>query len=297
MASTSANVQPRINATGQAPNKQTDQLSHTHSTQMPQARTSLKTTGNSSELLHPLRPVQFPLQGYEFRLVCFQCFKENSPPLQTMHTCHQDLLIVCNRETPRWRLIREPKNLENVLSYKICRRAVAGIECFRGQNCWFAHNQEECNLWNMQKDNGFRLEDFITSNQSLGRLSRYTVEAVYKKFAGHMGFICKLCYQQNIRPGFQDLSKENCSREQHHIRSTKTLAHYDNTTRRFTVIGQRFFTSRRSFYNMCRWERYCRRARCPFAHSNIEYDLWYVQKDSNLSEEQILEKVFHHSVS
>lgn len=298
MFSASSNTEPRINATtGLAPNTQNHQLSHTHPTEMPRVRTSLKTTGNSSELLHPLRPVQFPLAGYDFRLVCSQCFKENSPPQQTVHRCHQDLLIVCNPETQRWRLIRVPKNFENVYSYKICRSVLAGIECPRGQHCWFAHSQDECNLWNKQKENSFRFEDFITSNQSPGRLSRFTIEAVYKNIRGHMGFLCKLCHQENLRTGFQELSKEYCSTKRHFIRSTRVLAHYDSTTRRLTAIGQRPFTSSRSFYKMCRWGRYCRMPGCVFAHSIIEYDLWYVQKDSSLSEEQIVEKVFHQSVS
>lgn len=286
MASASANAQPRV------PNGQNRQQSNSHPTQVPQSRTYLKTTGNSSELLHPLRPLQFPLPGYDFRLVCSQCFKDNSAPLQMMHTCREELLIVSNRVTPRWRLIREPRNWDNVHSYTICRSVCAGVECFRGQKCWFAHSQDECNLWNMQKSNAFRLEDFITSNQSPGLLSRYTVEAVYEKFKGHMGFLCRLCIRQNLWTGFQDPSQEYCSTEQHLLKSTRVLAHYDNKTRKFTAIGQRPFTKKTSYYNMCYWERLCRKPECFFAHSIIEYDLWYVQKDSNLNEEQIIEKVF-----
>lgn len=245
--------------------------------------------------LYPLRPMQFPLPGYDFRLACTQCFKDRLYPVNVVHTCREEFLIVCNRNDgiQRWKLIREPQNPHGVKRYMLCRNINSGIDCSRGDSCWYAHSADECQLWNMQNKGMFRIGDFVASNRTQGTLSQFTVDTIFSKHPGTLDVICKECFR--LFGGFfetQDLTKEKCSRNLHNLRSSRVLAHRAEKTGCLTLVDSRPFKAKTAYFNYCRYGRYCRKnVRCSFAHNVIEYELWHLQRDGNLNEEDILKKV------
>ena len=60
------------------------------------------------------------------------------------------------------------------------------------------------------------------------------------------------------------------------------LVHKNGANGRVTAIGPRRFTQPEAYYYLCYRQRFCRRGNtCVHAHSPIERDVWYIQRDHN----------------
>ena len=173
----------------------------------------------------------------------------------------------------------------------MCWHIIAGSKCPRGIACTFAHNSEELKLWNLQKRGNFRIDEFIANNRSPGNLSIYTVESVYKKYSGDLRMICGSCWKEKKYIVTQDLSQKKCDKGVHDLISSRLLAHRSREPR-VTMIGKRPFPSKKAYFNMCYMKQFCRKKfGCINAHSEIECDVWYVERDTGLKQEQIIDEV------
>lgn len=277
----------QVEASSKAAHKK--QEKKTHSQESVHAVTS---QGNSSRALCPLPAPSRSLDaGCTFRLACSVCFKENSAPLSVDHRCCEDILVVQNKTSKQWLVVRECKHQSRYgANYMMCWHVSAGGKCPRGINCTFAHNVEELKMWNLQKE-GFRIDAFISDNRSAYNLSGYTVEAMYRKYGGELRMICGSCYKEFNRIFTQNLGNTLCDVGRHELCLSKLLAHRAKNLR-VTMIGKRPMTGKNAYFNLCYQGQFCRKkVGCICAHSEIERDIWYVERDTGFKQDAIIAEV------
>jgi hypothetical protein len=66
-----------------------------------------------------------------------------------------------------------------------------------------------------------------------------------------------------------------------------------STRGRVTSINERPFTHETAYFRLCNYFEGCvfRRSNCRFAHSAVERDVWYLQRDSECTWKDIVDKV------
>lgn len=82
------------------------------------------------------------------------------------HQCLRDVLIVKKKTAPSlsWLKIRyRPETKGQFGGYKLCQQFTQNKPCKVGEEkCTFAHHQAEINLWSMDRDGSFNVENFVT---------------------------------------------------------------------------------------------------------------------------------------
>jgi hypothetical protein len=140
----------------------------------------------------------------------------------------------------------------------------------------------------------FSIVQFVSENRSRGIAPLFDVQMLLESHPGEMGFICRRCYQDEHRIVVQNGSDPQfCSRGVHQWFDSRILFHY-SPEGLLTLIGRRIHTAKNAFFLLCRYQHYCNRRwnnTCYFAHSLIERNIWCVERDFDLTQDQIVEKV------
>lgn len=123
-----------------------------------------------------LNALYFPLENYDFKLACCQCFVKIGEGVQGYayydfkHTCDKDYLILKLKVTMTtknitWIRIRprpEHKTPKMIYHYKKCMQFAQNQPCKVGDDrCTFPHTKAEMDLWEMDKDEQFNITGFI----------------------------------------------------------------------------------------------------------------------------------------
>ena len=237
----------------------------------------------------------FPLDDYKWYIACEGCIQET--PVRgyhcvistAQHKCSENILLVAvksNKSTSAWIRIRERKGHRNFRgSYQICRNFLGSPPqpCTVGQlNCSFAHSLEEQQLWTLEKDGKFGLQQFISAHKRTSQ--GFQVQDFYTKHRGHLRFICRECFN-NSRIMFQKPDVPQECGYGHQWTQVAMLAHRSPSNSVSPIQTRPFqHLHKKAFYNMCHNERYCRRAKsdnCNFAHSMVERDFWLLERDTD----------------
>lgn len=217
--------------------------------------------------------------------------------LTHQHACKEDLLMVRLKHEDWWVTVRERKNHRYFQGeYALCihftgappKPCTVGIE-----HCAFAHNGIEQFLWTLEKDGQFSVQEFIIQNRNEQSQPGFTPDDFFNKHGGIFRFICHTCfYNQPCRISMQSESNlEVCNGPGHVWVHNKLLLHI-NHQKKATPIDERPFTHNTAFFLVCHKLNYCRKraaGECKFAHSQIERDLWMVERDCDLTREQLVE--------
>lgn len=243
----------------------------------------------------------FPYRDtHEFRLLCKNCCSPGDYGQlyihDVTHKCEEDIFAVRPKHSPVFLHVRERKNHRDFLGrYKLCNSYVYKnpMNCMYGpEGCSFAHNDIEQSLWTMEKDELYSITEFILQNRS----QRYTMMDILRKHDGNFSFICRACFN-HVPMLISFICEENksiCSGDlRHPWLPSKILAHFgiDGT---ITMINSRGFLHKTAFFKLCKWLKFCRNSRtgdCRFAHSFVERDIWMLERDSGLSQEEIVNEV------
>ena len=246
--------------------------------------------------INPL-PSQFPFPNY--KLVCRTCWKEKQPSRN--HRCWQDMIAVPCHTEDSWMIIRKRENHTDFRgNYHTCRFNLSNVECPNGLNCSFAHNEAELQMWNLDKEGTFHIDDFIKKNQTKCESPLNTLEVVLAKFPGTFHFICRYCFSKFSRVYNQNPKNPvHCGNPHypHNWKEFRLLVHesFNESSRTCDIvtIHQRPLHLRRkdAYYELCYQTKYCKNSKCPRAHSAIERDIWYVERDGDISHDQIMTKV------
>jgi len=259
-----------------------------------------------NEEVHLSYRIPFPLTQFcDFRLVCNQCFL----PLTQCgdyfwwnpgfrHKCEENILAVQRKGLNFWVRIRERINHREFRgSYVLCRHFESGMPnaCRRGEYCLFAHNCEEQHLWTMEKDGSFDIAEFIHQNRSQSAAPLFSVYGMLEKYPGELRHLCGACYRgSHLLSGQSHVDATKCFCGQHVWQENKMLIHF-SANGVITEIGQRGFKSKNAYFKLCHHQKFCfmkNNGKCLYAHSLIERDIWCLERDQDLTEDQIVEEVY-----
>ncbi len=245
----------------------------------------------------------FPLQDtHEYTLGCLDCCKESGSlgiyeiHDTIKHACREDMLMCRQFGVRGWLTIRERKNHRYFPGeYAMCihytnnppKPCTIGVDF-----CAFSHNEEEQYLWTLEKDGEFSIQEFVLQNRSKSSMVGFTLEDFFRKHGGIFRFLCQTCfYNQPCRISMQsETNGEICSGPGHPWIQNKMLLHI-NHTKKVTPIDPRPFTHKTAFFLICHKLNFCRKrdiGECKFAHSMVEHDVWMVERDTDVTRDQMV---------
>ncbi|XP_073405659.1 zinc finger CCCH domain-containing protein 7B isoform X2 [Dendrobates tinctorius] len=254
---------------------------------------------NKSAALPPLLPNPLA-QTYDFKQGCQLCYARTGPKALDFaykekfeHKCKKDILLarMKSSENKAWLKIRQrPMKVNFSGPFMLCKDIQSRQDCKYGDNCTFAYYQEEIDVWNeerkgaLHRDQLFQLPGLVKP----GSVSRFLHEQ-----KGIFTFLCQACFDS--KP--QIISKRNpensdvCTNpsNQHSFSDHKCLVHVLNSS---TVKYSKIRLNHSRFQmDVCRHEvRYgCHQEdACNFAHSHVELCVWMLQRQSGVTQEEIV---------
>ncbi|XP_025107228.1 helicase with zinc finger domain 2-like isoform X5 [Pomacea canaliculata] len=251
-----------------------------------------------------LNVIDNPLKDYDFKVVCPQCFKFDNFPgrykyIPFTHECEENVLAFKRRgANVPWVRVRERTNHREFSGkYIICNSVMHNRKelCRFGEGtCSFAHNEAEQALWGLEKDGRFSIAEFILQHRAATTHRGFSLNELLKKYGGYFTFICRDCYYGRPPRISEGHPNNTCTGEaRHQWDRSKVLAHIDNTTDQVTLIDKRKFTSKSAFFRICKFLHFCFdqvQGTCLSAHSLLERDVWMLERDTDITREQLVEQ-------
>ncbi|ROL41298.1 Zinc finger CCCH domain-containing protein 7B [Anabarilius grahami] len=252
---------------------------------------------------------QNPLeQTHEFTQACSTCFTSTGPGVldfelraDVNHSCKKDLLLCRWRggANSPWRRIRSRPTRNNFqAAFVLCREVLENQVCKYGEGCTFAYCQEEIDVWTQER-RGLLVRELLFNPLATNERQTLSVIKLLNIHTGMFMFLCEACFDRKPRM-ISKRWKENpalCAntQTQHQFDKKKCLVHVvKNSTVSYSKI--RALSSHCQF-DMCRHELSlgCKREDgCCFAHSLIELQIWILQRDSEISHEEIVQESKKH---
>ncbi|XP_018421265.1 PREDICTED: zinc finger CCCH domain-containing protein 7B [Nanorana parkeri] len=247
----------------------------------------------------PALPLSPLMLTYEFKQGCQQCYaKTGTKALEFTHKekldhkCKKDILLarMKNSEKKAWLKIRPKPTKDFSGPYMLCKDIQNRQDCKYGDNCTFAYYQEEIDVWNEERKGTFHRDQLF---QPSGLVKPGNVARLLHEQNGIFTFLCQACFDG--KP--QIISKRNpenpefCTNptKQHGFNDHKCLVHVLNaSTVKYSKIRPLHL---RFQMDVCRHEmRYgcLQEDTCNFAHSHVELSVWMLQKQSGVTQSEIV---------
>ena len=232
---------------------------------------------------------------------CLHCFKSTMIPgfyefINITHKCEETMLALKRKDGSRpWVRIRDRNHHRDFPGNYILCNSIKYLDpgfCKYGEEvCSFSHSEEEKYLWTLEKDGSFNVTEFLIQNRKYGIGKGFSLKEVLGKHGGHFEFICRSCYYGHPpQISFESSGSGFCSgNEIHPWKDFRILAHMGNSG--VTIINPRGFLHKSAFFKICRWVNFCRKmvnANCKFAHSVVERDVWMVERDTDISRDDLV---------
>ena len=241
------------------------------------------------------------LQQCNYKVVCGTCLQPTVrmgvySVVTSNHKCDENILILQRKGDMYWMRIRQRKSHRMFSGkYKLCYHFCAEVPrmCSVGeQNCVFAHNELEQEFWTLEKDGKISIQEFMLENRSSESSRTFSAAEIFRNHGGTFHFICRKCFYGHpaIISVKNPINKNVCSGEHHIWNSSKILIHFDPSGR-ITPIADRPFKHKEAFFLLCRNQQFCARramSACKFAHSFLERDVWILERDLNISRDNIV---------
>ncbi|CAH1794927.1 unnamed protein product, partial [Owenia fusiformis] len=235
--------------------------------------------------------------SHDFSLRCEQCYRMGDTiglhlVLDVQHTCLQDVLLFIRRGSTWWLKVRERKQNRHFYGpYALCNHYIHG-NCSYEDNCIFAHNDVEQNLWTLEKDGKFSVSEFILQNRAV---AGFSLGDLFQKHSGEFMFICKQCfYGKPTMISMENLDNPTICMQGHPWAQNKLLAHREQSGKIDSIGPQPFKNfGKKAYFQMCYKMQFClRRAQqgmlCNFSHSAIEKDVWLLERDTPATQDDIV---------
>ncbi|XP_075039098.1 zinc finger CCCH domain-containing protein 7B isoform X3 [Mixophyes fleayi] len=239
-------------------------------------------------------------QTYDFKQGCQQCYEKTGTKAldytykeKLEHKCKKDILLarIRSSENKAWLKIRQrPMKVNFNGPYMLCKEIQSRQDCKYGDNCTFAYYQEEIDVWNEERKGALHRDQLF---QLPGLVKQGSVPRLLHEQKGIFTFLCQACFDS--KP--QIISKRNpenpdfCTNpsNQHSFPDHKCLVHvFNSSTVKYSKIRPLHL---RFQMDVCRHElRYgcLQEDTCNFAHSHVELCVWMLQRQSGVSQEEIV---------
>nr|XP_039256845.1 uncharacterized protein LOC120333481 isoform X1 [Styela clava] len=242
---------------------------------------------------------------HEFCLGCSDCVIKTGSRVvdyrydeNLNHMCYKNILLCRRRDSVDWHKIRprpQPQSKAQLYDgpYYICKDLLAGSDCTYPVVCTFAYNQEEIDVWTLERKQMLNRrwlfdsldEDYMRELSVVGR--------VLCKHRGLFNFLCQACFTNKPRIiSTFNLSTGTCinaDAEHQESPDNRQLTHIlRDTTVRYTSIrvpAQQAILCRHEVRFQC-----TREEDCHFAHSLVERDVWALMIKKGLTPDQIVEQ-------
>lgn len=258
---------------------------------------------DSSDGQPPSNLIENPLiDTHTFKLMCKNCFRHDNYPGQYIyqpyqHKCEENILAMkpIHQRNAQWFRVRERKNhREFPGKYILCNSInndEAGFCRYGEENCSFAHSDIEQIIWTLEKDGRFNVTEFIMQNRSQNLSKGFSLNEILQKHGGYFSFICKACFYNVPSMICKQGGGDHCSgRAKHQWSEYRIMAHF-GPVGEVNVINARGFLHKTAFFKICKWLHFCRNrinAECRFAHSMVERDIWMLERDAVITQDEIV---------
>ncbi|XP_075999015.1 zinc finger CCCH domain-containing protein 7B-like isoform X2 [Genypterus blacodes] len=241
---------------------------------------------------------------HKFMQACSACFPREGQGIYTfvhkpdlIHKCKRDLLLCRTKSdfNTEWTRVRPSTWTSFTGPFVLCRELLKSGDiglCKYGEKCTFAFNQIEIDVWTEERKGTLdRSALFDTTPVKLDPVN--SIIRLLQENKGIFMFLCQECYDSKPRI-ISTRSRQNhiiCSNLEacHNFCANKCLAFVMKTT---TVNYRKVRPlSALCYMDLCRQAmRYgCQREdNCHFAHSFIELKTWKVQRDTDISPDDIV---------
>lgn len=242
---------------------------------------------------------------HEFCLGCSDCvIKTGSRVIDyrydesLSHMCYKNILLCRRRDSTDWHKIRprpQPQSKAQLYDgpYYICKDLLAGSDCTYPVVCTFAYNQEEIDVWTLERKQMLNRRWLFDSLDEEYMRELSVVGRVLCKHRGLFNFLCQACFTNKPRIiSTFNLSTGTCinaDAEHQESSDNRQLTHIlRDTTVRYTSIrvpAQQAILCRHEVRFQC-----TREEDCHFAHSLVERDVWALMIKKGLTPDQIVEQ-------
>ncbi|CAK8695466.1 unnamed protein product [Clavelina lepadiformis] len=246
---------------------------------------------------------------HEFKLGCTECvlrtgsrvvdFKHDEA---VQHLCYKNILLCRRRGNVDWVKIRprpQPQSKAQLYDgpYYICKDLMSGQDCTYPAVCTFAYNQEEIDVWTLERK-GMLNRAWLCKSMDMNFVKNLSlVGLILCKHRGIFDFLCKMCFQNKPRiiskfsPTLGKCTNENTPHR--NILDHQQLTHIlREGTVKYTEIRsptQQAILCRHAIRFQC-----SRGEECHFAHSLVERDIWAIMNKENLSAADIVKQSLEH---
>ncbi|XP_064619080.1 3'-5' exoribonuclease HELZ2-like [Lineus longissimus] len=247
----------------------------------------------------PMAENTFPLGStHSWKIACFKCLQETSKHsyynyIPSEHSCDEDTLAVRENNSSLWQYVRVRLGQNRLFHghYQLCRNFTKGRPCCLSERlCSFAHHLCEQQLWNMEKNGQFNINEFIKTNRSPEKQAGYSLELL-KQHGGAMIFLCKKCFF--CPPARVSYQADDVCQQGHSWAENKMMMHIKDGA--ITPIKYRPFKHKNAYFNLCYNLNFCQKDICKNAHSSVERAVWIVENDMQLTRDQICEEMQNES--
>lgn len=222
------------------------------------------------------------MNTHAFAFYCELCYPIAIDASFGVHRCDRDILVFVERGTPFWNRVRE--SITENGSFKIPEICTIPVyEHVAEERCVFAHNIVELKLWKQEFEGNFNVKEFI----KFKRTTRYDVNYIMSTYGHEFEFICKSCLRK------REISRESTDDPNH---CNGSIAHDWEPSKVLRCITQSgeflirkpFNVQHNTLYMLCESISSCETVSCVFAHSQVEKDIWGLERDQGISQEKLV---------
>ncbi|XP_056258062.1 zinc finger CCCH-type containing 7Ba isoform X1 [Seriola aureovittata] len=247
--------------------------------------------------------VSNPLSStHEFLQACSACFPREGRGINTfvhkpdlVHSCERDILL-CRRKAghpSEWTRVRlMPAHTSFRGPFVLCRKLLDTGDCKFGEDCTFAYNQLEIDVWTEERK-GMLDRSLLFEPASVTLDPVTSIIRLLQEHKGTFMFLCQECYDSKPRIISKRcrVSHTTCSNLDalHAFDANKCLAFVVRThnvnyrkVRPLSVLCQLDLCHQAIRYG-CQREN-----NCHYAHSIIELKTWRVQRHTGISPDEIV---------
>lgn len=241
---------------------------------------------------------------HEFKQACSACFPRKGKGIYTfvhkpdlVHSCEGDILLCRRINGPsEWTRVRSiPLWTSFTGPFVLCRELLKSGDlglCKYGENCTFAFNQLEIDVWTEERRGRFNRK-LLFENPAVKQDPVKEILRLLQEHKGMFIFLCGACYD-NKPTMISNRSRDDntiCSNmdARHSFDANKCLAFMIRSmTVRYRKVRPLHILCQ---LDLCRHNiRYgcLKKDECIFAHSDIELKTWRLQRETGITPEEIV---------
>lgn len=264
----------------------------------------LKTDSKDAIKRSPAKESNGLTSTHQFMQACSTCFPRTGKGIYTfihkpglMHTCEKDILLCREKDSvlpwtrvrpmPLWTSFTGPF----VLCREIQQSGNLGL-CKYGENCTFAFNQLEIDIWTAERKGKFN-RNMLFDKPAKKQDPVKGIIQILQENKGMFIFLCGACFdgKPTIISHRSEDDRTICSNVdvRHSFEANKCLAFMmGNITVRYRKV--------RCLHLQCQLDR-CRHSirygcqlgdKCMFAHSDVELKTWKLQRETGTTPDEIV---------